>query len=311
MEKELLSKKTFCQDLYYGYLIKADLIGAISYVKQFPNQAELYNKFVAIFEQEQYITYDVDAYLNEILTIYQRYYRNAFYLRIIKENAVDKLRADLAAFFGIDDGVELCDIEQNQIAEAFRNRGFYFLGGMTSGYYGPYIWRVTETKTFEVELPDGIQTYTVKLLDGFISKSWLDYLSFGEVGPGGWTDSDGVINCVKSSYDFDSEDFKVSLLKHEAQHARDLTINKEMSSEDLEYRAKLVELIYSSGRNLLKRFAKEANSCDKSNGHSVASSRIIEGFSKILGKSYAELENLEIDAVQATAKVLYKSSNIG
>ena len=69
MEKELLSKKTFCQDLYYGYLIKADLIGAISYVKQFPNQEELYNKFVAIFEQEHYITYDVDAYLNEILSI--------------------------------------------------------------------------------------------------------------------------------------------------------------------------------------------------------------------------------------------------
>ena len=312
MEKELLSKKTFCQDLYYGYLIKADLIGAISYVKQFPNQEELYNKFVAIFEQEHYITYDVDAYLNEILSIYQRYYRNAFYLRIIKDNAVNKLRADLAAFFGIDDGVELCDIEQNQIAEAFRDRGFYFLGGMTSGYYGPYIWRVTETKTFEVELPDGTQTYTVKLLDGFISKSWLDYLSFGEVGPGGWTDSDGVINCVKSSYDFDSENFKVSLLKHEAQHARDLTIYKKISSEDLEYRAKLVELIYSSERNLLKRFVKEADSYDKSNGHSVASSRILEGFSRVLGKkSYAELENLEIDAVQATAKVLYKASNIG
>ena len=107
MEKELLSEKIFCQDLYYGYLIRADLIGAIGYVKQFPNQAELYKKFIAILEQEEYITYEVDAYLNEILTIYQRYYRNAFYLRIIKENAVDKLRADLAAFFGIDDGVGL------------------------------------------------------------------------------------------------------------------------------------------------------------------------------------------------------------
>lgn len=310
MDKELLSEKIFCQDLYYGYLIKADLISAVDYVKQFPDQAELYNKFIVIFEQEKYITYEVDACLNEILTLYQRYYRNAFYLRIGKENAADRLRAGLAAFFGIDDGVELCDIEQNQIAKAFQDRGFYFLGGMTSGYYGPYIWSITEAKTFEVELPDGTQTYTVKLLDGFISRSWLDYLSFGQVGTGGWTDSDGIINCIKSAYDLDSEDFKVSLLKHEAQHARDLTIYKEMSSEDLEYRAKLVELIYSSERNLLKRFAKEANRCDKSNGHSAASGRIIEGFSKILGKSCAELENLEIGAVQATAKVLYKSSNI-
>lgn len=309
MDKELLNEKVFCPSIYYGYLIRADLIDAINYVKQFPDQAELYNKYMAVFEQEEYITYEADAYLNEILTIYQRYYRNVFYLCISKENAADKLKAELAAFFGINDGIELCDIEQNQIAEAFQDRGFYFLDGRTSGYYGPYIWRVTETKTFEVELPDGIQTYTVKLLDGFISKSWLDYLSFGKISAGGWTDGDGIINCVKSSYDFDSENFRVSLLKHEAQHARDLAAHKDMSSEDLEYRAKLVELIYSSERNLLEPFAKEAGSCDKRNGHSVASSRIIEGFSKILGKSYAELEHLEIDVVQATAKALYKSSN--
>ncbi len=304
-----MDKEAFSENDYYGYLIKADLIGAICYVKQFPNQVELYNKLIAVFEQEQYIVYEADAYLNEILTIYQRYYRDAFYLCIGKENAADKLRAELAAFFGINDEIALCDIEQNQVAKAFKDRGFYFLGGMTSGYYGPYIWRVTESKIFEVELPDGIQTYTVKFLDGFISKSWLDYLSFGEISPGGWTDGDGIINCVKSSYDFNSENFKVSLLKHEAQHARDLSINKGMSSEDLEYRAKLVELIYSSERNLLEWFAKEADSCDKSNGHSAASSRIIEGFSQILGKSYAELEDLEIDVVQETAKVLYKLSN--
>lgn len=299
----------FCQDIYYGYIIKGDLIGAISYVKQFSEQTELYNQFMAIFKQEKYHTYEVDAYLNKILAIYQRYYRNVFYLSIDKENAADKLRAELAAFFSINDEIELCDIEQYQIAEAFENRGFHFLGGKTSGYYGPYIWKSTETKTFKVELPDGIQAYTVKLLDGFISKSWLDYLSFGEVSPGGWTDSDGIINCVKSSYDFDSENFKVSLLKHEAQHARDLAVHKDMSSEDLEYRAKLVELIYSNERNLLERFAKEADSCDKSNGHSVASSRIIEGFSKTLDKDYTELGNLEIDVVQATAKTLYESSN--
>lgn len=310
MNKDSPNKKQFCQSDYYGYLLKADLKGAIRYIRQFPEQAELYHKFITVFEQENYIVYEVCAYLNEILTIYQRYYRDAFYLCIGKENAAEKLRAELAAFFGVHHEAALCDLEQNQVAEAFQSRGFSFLGGTTSGYYGPYIWRVTQTQAFEVELPDGIQTYTVKLLDGFISKSWLEYLSFGKIGPGGWTDDEGIINCVKSSYDFDSENFKVSLLKHEAQHARDLALYKEISSEDLEYRAKLVELIYSSERNLLKRFAKEAGSSDQQNGHSAASGRIMEGFSKILGKDYPELENLEIDVVQATAKALYKSSNI-
>lgn len=301
--------KDFSSNTYYGYLVKGDLIDAINYVRQFPEKEELYHRFMAVFEREQYAAYEVDAELNEILTIYQRYYRDVFYLGIDREEAAGSLRARLAGLLGIDDeSVELCDLEQNQIAEVFRSRGFHFLGGRTGGYYGPYIWRTTETKTYEVELPEGIQVYTVKLLDGFIAKSWIDYLSFGEISPGGWSDGDGIINCVKSSYDFDSEDFKVSLLKHEAQHVRDLAVNKEMSSEGLEYRAKLVELIYSSERNLLGRFAQEADAADKSNGHASAASRIMEGFARKLNLSCAELESLPNAQVQAVAKALFEES---
>ena len=300
----------FCRSDYYGYLLKGDLTGALRYIRQFPEQAELYNRFMTVFDKEDYITYDVDACLNEILTLYQRYYRDVFYLCVGKEPAEEHLRAALAAFFGIEGEIGLCDIEENQVSEAFQRRGFHFLSGKTGGFYGPYIWLTTQVKTFDVELPDGIQTYTVKMLDGFLTKSWLDYLSFGEIGTGGWTDDDGIINCVKSAYDFESENFRVSLLKHEAQHARDLAVCQEISSEDLEYRAKLVELIYSSERNLLEQFCKEAGGSDGSNGHSAASSRIMEGFSKMLGKEYAELENLEIDVVQETARTLYESSHL-
>lgn len=301
---------TFKKNIYYGYIIKGDLSGAISYVKQYPEQAELFNRFMDVFEQEQYITYEVDACLNEILTIYQQYYRDAFYLCIDKEKAADKLRSRLAAFLRVsDESAEVDDMEENQIAEAFQSRGIYFMGGKTGGYYGPYIWRTTETKTYEVELPDGVQTYTVKLLDGFITRSWIDYLSFGEIGPGGWTDGDGIINCVKSSYDFDSENFKVSLLKHEAQHAKDLAACKEMSSENLEYRAKLVELIYSSERNLLERFVQEADSSDESNGHASASDRIAEGFAEKLNLNRAEIGALPIEIIQSTAKLLFAENN--
>lgn len=300
----------FNRSVYYGYIIKGDLPGAIGYVRQFPEQTELYNRFMAVFEGEQYATYEVDACLNEILTIYQRYYRDAFYLCIGKENAADRLKARLAEFLAItDESIELCDMEQEQIAEAFEGRGFHFLGGRSSGYYGPYIWRTTETQTYEVELPDGRQTYTVKLLDGFIAKSWIDYLSFGELSPGGWADGDGIINCVKSSYDFDSENFRVSLLKHEAQHARDLLTRKDMSSEDLEYRAKLVELIYSSERNLLERFVQEADGADRSNGHSSASNRIVEAFARIMDRDRAELGMLQTEEVQRVAEALFKESN--
>lgn len=300
----------FSKSTYYGYIIKGDLNGAIRYVNQFPEQTALYNRFMALFEQEQYTAYEVDADLNNILTFYQQYYRDVFYLCIGRERSADKLRTSLAALFGIaDKSIELCDLEQNQIAEAFQSRGLHFLGGKTGGYFGPYIWRTTETVAYEVELPDGIQTYTVKLLDGFITRSWIDYLSFGDIGPGGWADGDGIINCVKSSYDFESENFRVSLLKHEAQHARDLELDKNMSPEDLEYRAKLVELIYSSERNLLEQFVREADASDKSNGHAMAADRIIKGFTGMLGKPLAEIGSIPIIQIQGIAMQLFEESN--
>lgn len=300
----------FSKSTYYGYIIKGDLTGAIRYVNQFPEQTVLYNRYMTVFEQEQYSTYEVDADLNNILRFYQQYYRDAFYLCIGKERSAEKLRTSLAALFAIaDESIALCDLEQNQITEAFQSRGLHFLGGKTGGYYGPYIWKTTETVAYEVELPDGIQAYTVKLLDGFITRSWIDYLSFGDIGPGGWTDGDGIINCVKSSYDFESENFRVSLLKHEAQHARDLELDKNMSPEDLEYRAKLVELIYSSERNLLEQFVQEADASDKSNGHAMAANRIIKGFTGMLGKPLAEVGSIPIVQIQGIAMQLFEESN--
>lgn len=294
---------------YYGYLVRGDLTEAIGYVKQFPEQSKLYERFMSVFDREQYVTYDVDAGLNEILAIYQRYYREAFYLCFGKEQAEENLRQRLADYLNVTDGnITLEDLEDTKVAELFQSKGLRFLGGKTDGYYGPYIWRTEETAEYEVELPEGIQSYSVKLLDGFISLSWLAYLSFGEITPGGWAGDDGVIRCVRSSYDFESENFKVSLLKHEAQHAMDKAQEKNMSSAELEYRAKLVELIYSRERNLLELFAQEANAFDESNGHAVAAHRIVEGFSKELDDSHVEITALPISEIQRIARRLFEES---
>ena len=136
----------------------------------------------------------------------------------------------------------------------------------------------------------------------------MDYISFGEVGTGGWSDGDGIINCVKSVYDLDGEDFQVSLLKHEAQHARDLAMDEGMSSADLEYRAKLVELIYSSRRNLAERFAREADGGDRRNGHAAAAQRIMDGLSGLLGADAWEVPGLPAEQIQAAAKTLFAES---
>ena len=295
--------------IYYGYIIKGDLRSAIAYVKQFPEKSDLYNRFDSVFEHKQYISYEVDAELNEILVAYQQYYRDVFYLCIAKGQAENKLKERLAKLLGIiNEHLALCDLEQKCLVDLFESRGLHFLGGKSSGYYGPYIWRTTETVSYDVELPDGVQNYSVKLLAGFITRSWIDYLSFGEIGPGGWADGDGYINCVRSAWDIESESFRVSLLKHEAQHARDLKMDKNMSSEDLEYRAKLVELIYSNERNLLQSFASEADPTDKSNGHAVAAYRILKGFADMLGVDEVSPERLQLEQIQAIARVLFENS---
>ena len=301
---------SFDRSIFHGYLIKGDLTDAIEYLSRFPEQAELYQKYISVFENEEYSVFETDIVLNEMLLIYQKYYRDVFYLHVDKEQAEEAMKNRFIRFFHINEpDVRFSDIEEGEIAKAFRNKSYHFLGGKTGGYWGPYIWSTTESKTYDVELPDGTQPYSVRFLDGFISKSWLDYVSFGEVGTGGWTDGDGIIHCVKASYDLEDESFTVSLLKHEAQHAMDLSAYQNMSSDDLEYRAKLVELIYSRKRNLLRQFVHEADRSKANNGHSLAANRIVDGFMQRLRVENKQLDAVSITEIQAISKGLFADSN--
>ena len=301
--------QAFDSELFYGYLLRGEVKNAIRYLADFPEKAELHQKYISLFEKEEYPVLTEDDFLNEILLIYQRYYRDAFYLHLDPKQAAETMKRRFTRVFEISNSdTALGEIEENKISKAFQQRNFHFFGGKTGGYWGPYIWKTTEAKTYEVALPGGVQPYTVCFLDGFLSKSWLDYISFGAVSTGGWTNGDGIICCIKSSYDPESESFQVSLLKHEAQHARDLAAYPAMSQEDLEYRAKLVELIYSQERNLLRQFAYEADSSKETNGHSLAAERILNGVSEKLGITADKIDALSITQIQRVSKKLLSES---
>ena len=301
--------KAFDSEIFYGCLLRGEVRDAIRYLADFPEQAELHRKYTAVFEQEEYPVLAEDDRLNEILLIYQRYYRDVFYLQTDPEQAAETMKRRFFRLVEIDGSeAQLGDLEENAIKEAFQKKGYHFLGGKTGGYWGPYIWETTESKTYEVELPDGVQPYTVCFLDGFLSKSWLDFISFGKISTGGWTDGDGIIHCMKSSYDTAGENFRVSLLKHEAQHVMDLSLYPRMSQEDLEYRAKLVELIYSEERNLLRQFALEADPSKENNGHSLAANRIVEGFAARLSGDAEKIDALSISKIQKVSEELFLES---
>ena len=301
-------REVFDREVFWGAVVRGSLKDAMAYAGRFPEQAERLKKYASIFEEERYLTYDVDGDLNAILLLYQKYYRDAFYLELDREEAGERLRKRLADLMQLPPDTDLDQLEE-RAAEAFRRRSYHFLGGLTGGYRGPYIWTHEELRRYEVELPDGVREYEVKLVDGFLSRSWAAYLSFGETGTSGWSNGDGPIHCVREAYDLESEAFRVSLLKHEAQHAEDLARYAGMSSEDLEYRAKLVELIYSDERNLLSRFIRQAGGAD--NGHALAAERIVRDFETRLERPRSRLDSLPIGEIQAVSRALFEESREG
>ena len=72
--------KGYEQGILQGYLLRGDVRAAMAYLREFPEQAERYQKYASLFEQGRYLTYDADGELNELLLIYQTYYRDVFYL---------------------------------------------------------------------------------------------------------------------------------------------------------------------------------------------------------------------------------------
>ncbi len=127
----------------------------------------------------------------------------------------------------------------------------------------------------------------------------MDYLTFGRYGTSGWASPDGVINCIEQAYDFESERFLVSLLKHEAQHTVDMKRFPNITPTELEYRAKLVELHYSSDIGLLQKFISEADKNRVGDSHAAASAKI--------KREFADTDETSLECIQSRAIELLRA----
>ena len=273
------------------FFLSGDIKGAIAYMRAHEEFKDVLPAYTAIFEDGEYRTFDIPDTLNAILRQYQVYYRDIFYCGVPEAEAADKLRTRLKALLDLPDAGE--ELLTERLRSAFEAEGYHALFGKTQGYYGPYIWRDTVPTVYRVELPGGTAEYTVNILKGFVFRSWMDYLTFGRYGTGGWTSPDGTINCIAQAYDFESERFLVSLLKHEAQHAVDMKRFPAITPAELEYRAKLVELHYSGDLGLLQKFVSEADETRTDDSHAAASVRIRHEF--------ADTDPTDLSAIRARA----------
>ena len=273
------------------FFLNGDIKGAIAYMREHEEYKDILPAYTAIFEDGEYRTFEVPDALNDILRQYQVYYRDVFYCGLPETEAADKLRTRLKALLHLPDAGE--ELLTERLRSAFEAEGYHALFGKTQGYYGPYIWRDTVPTVYRVELPGGTAEYTVNILKGFVFRSWMDYLTFGRFGTGGWASPDGTINCIAQAYDFESERFLVSLLKHEAQHAVDMKRFPAITPTELEYRAKLVELHYSGDLGLLQKFVSEADESRADDIHAAASARI--------RREFADTDPADLSAIRARA----------
>lgn len=276
------------------FFMNGDIKGAIAYMREHEEFKDILPAYTAIFENCEYRNYDIPDALNDILRLYQIYFRDVFYCGLPEPEAAYKLLTGLRLLLNMPDADE--ELLAERLQAAFEANGYHALFGKTQGYYGPYVWRETVPTVYRVELPDGTAEYTVNILKGFVFRSWMDYLTFGRYGTGGWASPDGTINCVEQAYDFESERFLVSLLKHEAQHAMDMKRFPKITPAELEYRAKLVELHYSGDLGLLQKFLSEADESRTGDSHAAASARI--------RREFAGTDQANLPSIQARAREL-------
>lgn len=279
----------FDKQKYSSFLVKGNLHDAIKYIERFSDQADLLNEYKEVFMNNKEVSRSTNNVINELDKIYQKYYRDVFWYKENLEKAETRLFTSLWIFCGENENLEKNSQIEVEVEKIVRKEGYEYLGGDTAGYYGPYIWETSIKETYEVELPSGVEEYSIIMMDGFISRSWLDFLSFGKVGTGGWSGKDGTLCCIKSLYDIESQVFKISFLKHEAQHSIDKRLFSKITSSELEYRAKLVELVYWEDEKIIKMIHLESENSDERNTHSSASHRIISDLSrKLFNTKYEE-----------------------
>ncbi len=277
------------------FFLNGDIKGAIAYMRDHEEFKDVLPAYIAIFENCEYRAYEMPDNLNDILRLYQIYFRDTFYCGVPEAETAKKLLTQLKALLNVPDAEEALVAERLQAA--FEAEGYHALFGKTQGYYGPYIWRDTVPTVYRVELPGGTAEYTVNILKGFVFRSWMDYLTFGRYGTSGWASPDGTINCVEQAYDFESERFLVSLLKHEAQHTVDMKQFPGITPAELEYRAKLVEIHYANDLELLQKILSAADESRAGDSHAIASAR--------LQREFADTDQTDLFQVQARALELF------
>jgi len=247
---------------------------------------------------------DADALpadLRSILDAYRRYWTAVLMKRVTVAEGDAALSSELGRL--LPNAPADLDARGEAVVHLAESHGWHALGGFTSPLHDFMLWKAQVTHREHVELPEGAIDVNVTMLDGFANYGWGAWGTCDRAHTGGWTNEDGLF-VVTPSWDLAGEAYRVSLLAHEAQHFSDNVRFPKLAQTDLEYRAKLVELVGAreTQASLLAAFAAGAKR-DRALAHSFAEWWVMERLNQRLGAADWRTWNPDRVRVEAGAEL--------
>jgi hypothetical protein len=207
--------------------------------------------------------------------------------------------------------------DDSVLKEIIEKEGFKVDFKFRNGFQELFIWNKESTKKYEVILPKDTVKTTVVFIESYHINGYDEFATFGDSQVGGWAIKESAaLYCNKGTYDLNSETFEVSYLKHESLHFTDLNNYPNLSAADLEYRSKVIELMYCTEETIfdeIGRFINGANKASRDNSHPYANYILIQNLSKLIFNSdfnsdINQWKKVSVDKINKAASSLYESS---
>ncbi|MFK8039600.1 MAG: hypothetical protein AB8B74_15015 [Crocinitomicaceae bacterium] len=267
-----------------------------------------------------------NKFIHDISNIYRDYWRTELLKDNSKERNDSSLYNNLANYLLKNNLTEFSEDslyktirDDSELKRIIEQEGFKSKFIYRNGFQDIFIWDEETTEDYMVILPKDTVNVTVIFIENYHIYGYDNFASIGSSQVGGWAlKESATLYCTKNGYDLNSEKFSTSFLKHESLHFTDLNAYPNLSSSDLEYRAKVVELMYYSEDNMYDKifqFISGADSSFRSHSHPYANYCLIKNLSKILFDSefeddYAKWQTCSVESINAAATSLFEKSEL-
>lgn len=288
----------------YHYALRGEIdqvlymLDTIDVTKLDSSQAAARAGFFSRFREKDttQLQWTTAAEVNHIILLFRNYW-NDIMLGEQDVGTADSILLELISNFLYQKHFQKLQIPVSQIredpqkytTEFLEVKGFHANAmGKTAHLYDLFLWKQNEVQDYAIGLITDSVTVKVNFMQDFVVTGWIEHASLGASHAGGWATKEALY-ATKDAYDLESEKFNVSYLSHEGQHFLDYLDFPRLKGPDLEYRAKLVELIKAEDtfNDLLELFINHAAQ-DASNSHSFANWKLVSSLSEELFDSEFE-----------------------